>query len=113
MLISFLFIIAVGILAGILFHNSFSGQGFNAAEFNPLQMPAGFIAPMIAIYLLALVGFGVIMLHYVTRGIWRATVNSITVFDLTALDAVAASGRAAGSIGEGLTDALDFGVGGI
>jgi uncharacterized membrane protein YjgN (DUF898 family) len=112
-LIGFLFVIVVGILAGILFHNSFSGQDFDAAEFNPLEMPAGFIAPVIVIYLLALIGFGVIMLHYVTRGIWRAAVNSITVFNLAALDAVVASGRAAGSLGEGLTDALDFGGGGI
>jgi hypothetical protein len=38
-------------------------------------------------------------------------VNSVTVFNLEALDMATARGMAAGSLGEGLADALDFGGG--
>ncbi len=45
------------------------------------------------------------------RGIWQAATDSILVFNVATLDDVAARGAAAGSLGEGLADALDFGAG--
>jgi hypothetical protein len=62
-------------------------------------------------YLAVLTGLGVIKLCFLDRGIWAAAVNSVTVINIAALDAVAAQGRAADVVGEGLADALDFSPG--
>lgn len=62
-------------------------------------------------YILVALAMAVVMLQIVTRGIWELTVHSVTVFNLAALDAATARGAAAGSLGEGLADALDFGSG--
>lgn len=72
---------------------------------------AGGIAAFVILYLVILLGFSVIILQFVTRGIWQVAAESVTVFNLAALDSVAARGAAAGSLGEGLADALDFGAG--
>jgi hypothetical protein len=58
-----------------------------------------------------LVGLGAIKLHFFDRGVWAAAVNSLAVINMSALDAAVARGEAAGSVGEGLVDALDFGGG--
>jgi uncharacterized membrane protein YjgN (DUF898 family) len=71
------------------------------------------IAGLVLLYLFVLVGFGVIKLQFIDRGIWAAAVNSVTVTNLHALDGAVARGAPAGSIGEGLTDALDIGGGGV
>ena len=75
-------------------------------------MPPAEAFPLILIgYLGAALGLALIFLQVVTRGVWRLTVNSLTVFNLAALDAVAVRGAAASGVGEGLADALDFGGG--
>lgn len=62
-------------------------------------------------YIVALLVYAVIFLQFITRGVWELTVNSVSVFNIAALDAATARGMAAGSVGEGLADALDFGGG--
>ncbi|MDJ1157730.1 DUF898 family protein [Chelatococcus sp. SYSU_G07232] len=62
-----------------------------------------------AIYLLFLLGFGIIRRLYLERGLWAAAVASISIANLAALDDVAARGTPAGALGEGLADALDVG----
>jgi hypothetical protein len=71
------------------------------------------IVGVVLIYLLVLVGFGIIKLQLIDRGIWAAAANSIAVSNLSALDGAVARGTEAGSFGEGLTDALDIGGGGV
>jgi len=62
-------------------------------------------------YIVALLVYAVVFLQFITRGVWELTVNSVSVFNIAALDAATARGMAAGSVGEGLADALDFGGG--
>jgi uncharacterized membrane protein YjgN (DUF898 family) len=69
----------------------------------------GIIAALVLSYLFVLTCFGIIKLHFVDRGVWAAAAGSITVFNLSTLDGVVARGTAAGSVGEGLADALDVG----
>jgi uncharacterized membrane protein YjgN (DUF898 family) len=64
-----------------------------------------------AAYLLVLLGFGVLQRHFMGRGLWEVTVNTTAVHGLPALEAAEAAGAPAGSLGEGLADALDVGAG--
>jgi hypothetical protein len=48
--------------------------------------------------------------YFLDRGLWVAALSSITVVNLAAADGVTAAGEAAGSVGEGLADALDVGA---
>jgi hypothetical protein len=59
------------------------------------------------VFLVIVLGLGVLKRLFLDRGLWQAIVNSTTVFKLATLDSVAASGAPAGSLGEGLADALD------
>lgn len=98
----------IGIIAQIL------GEGFGFS-FEEMTMDGAPSVPvMIGIgvsYIVIAAAMAVVMLQFITRGIWELTVNSLTAFNLAALDAANARGAAAGSLGEGLADALDFGGG--
>lgn len=61
-------------------------------------------------YLAVLAAFGIAKRVFVDRGVWVAVVAATTVSGLAALDHVKAAGAAAGSLGEGLADALDVGA---
>jgi hypothetical protein len=45
---------------------------------------------------------------FVDRWLWAAVALPTTLLNLSALDLVAAAGEPAGSLGEGLADALDM-----
>jgi uncharacterized membrane protein YjgN (DUF898 family) len=62
-------------------------------------------------YLVVLLGFGVLQRHFLGRGLWDIAVNTTAVHGLPALEAAEAAGAPAGSLGEGLADALDVGAG--
>lgn len=91
--------------AAVVMKNQFEGLGTGT---EPGQLAA--IAVTAVIYLLVLVGFGIIKRVFVDRGVWAAVVQSTTVVGVSALDHVKAAGAAAGSLGEGLADALDVGA---
>jgi uncharacterized membrane protein YjgN (DUF898 family) len=61
-------------------------------------------------YLVFLLGLGVLKRYFVDRGLWVAVAISTTVVNLKAADHVTAAGEPAGSLGEGLADALDVGA---
>ncbi|MCB8820235.1 DUF898 domain-containing protein [Microvirga rosea] len=63
------------------------------------------------LYLVLLLGLGVIQRYFIGRGLWAVMVNSVSVANLPALDAAVAAGQPSGVLGEGLADALDFNVG--
>jgi uncharacterized membrane protein YjgN (DUF898 family) len=68
------------------------------------------IAAILLFYLLFLLGLGVLKRYFLDRGLWAAVAASTTVVNLSAADHVVAAGDAAGSLGEGLADALDLGA---
>ena len=49
--------------------------------------------------------------YFMARGLWAVLAASITVSNVSAIDAAVAAGDAASAFGEGLADALDFGGG--
>jgi hypothetical protein len=103
--------VATGVF-GILLQVGMQSAGVSFEDFKPLEPPpVGVMAILIGFYMIILLAMAVIMLQFVTRGIWQVTTDSIIVFNVAALDTVAARGAAAGSLGEGLADALDFGAG--
>jgi uncharacterized membrane protein YjgN (DUF898 family) len=63
------------------------------------------------VYLLLVLGMGVLQRYFFGRGLWVLVVNSTTIASLQVVDQVVAAGQASGSMGEGLADALDFNVG--
>jgi hypothetical protein len=63
------------------------------------------------VYLLLLLGMGVLQRYFFGRGLWVLVVSSATIANLQIVDQVVAAGQASGSLGEGLADALDFNVG--
>jgi uncharacterized membrane protein YjgN (DUF898 family) len=91
--------------AAVVMKDQFEGLGTGTA---PGQLAA--IAVTAVIYLLVLVGFGIVKRVFVDRGVWVAVVQSTVVVGVSALDHVKAAGTAAGSLGEGLADALDVGA---
>lgn len=98
----------MGIVLRILlegFDFSFDGMAEDGAPSIPIIIGFGLF------YLVIAMAMTIVTLQFITRGIWELTVNSVTVFNLAALDAANARGAAAGSLGEGLADALDFGGG--
>jgi uncharacterized membrane protein YjgN (DUF898 family) len=68
------------------------------------------IAAVLFLYLLFLLGIGVLKRYFLDRGLWVAVAASTAVVNLSAADHVVAAGEAAGSLGEGLADALDVGA---
>jgi uncharacterized membrane protein YjgN (DUF898 family) len=61
-----------------------------------------------AFYLLFLLGLGVLKRVFIDRWLWIAVALTTTIVNFSAADRVRAAGEAAGSLGEGLADALDM-----
>ncbi len=107
------FSVLVAILVAI-FAAAFQGafQNLNPERFqgvNPTTI--GLFVGTAILYLLLLLGMGVLQRYFFGRGLWVLAVNSATIASLQAVDQVVAAGQASGSMGEGLADALDFNVG--
>ena len=62
-----------------------------------------------AIYLLALVAFGVLARIYTLQRVWRRVIESCAVVNIAGAADVAAEGDSVSGFGEGLADGLDFG----
>ena len=60
--------------------------------------------------LLLLLGLSVLKRFFLDRGLWVAVAFTTTVVNLSAVDRVSPAGEPAGSLGEGLADALDMGA---
>ena len=107
------FAVIVAILVGI-FAAAFQGalQNLDAQNFQGLT-PAtvSFFMGGALVYLLLLLGMGVLQRYFFGRGLWVLAVSSVTIANLQVVDQVVAAGQASGSLGEGLADALDFNVG--
>jgi uncharacterized membrane protein YjgN (DUF898 family) len=107
------FAVFVAILVGI-FYVAFQGafQNLNPEKFQGLT-PASisFFVGSAIVYLLLLLGMGVLQRYFFGRGLWVLVVSSATIANLQIVDQVVAAGQASGSLGEGLADALDFNVG--
>jgi uncharacterized membrane protein YjgN (DUF898 family) len=73
--------------------------------------PGGFavIGIMVIAYLAFLLGIGVLKRHILDRGLWRLLAGTAALTNIAVLDEVLAVGEPAGSVGEGLADALDVG----
>jgi uncharacterized membrane protein YjgN (DUF898 family) len=109
-------------LIGALLGWGFIGAGFVGAVtqtfWQSLEgLKAGSVTPggiavivgFAILYLVFLLGVGVLKRYFLDRGLWVLLVGSATVLNFEALDHVAGQGEAAGSLGEGLADALDVG----
>ena len=98
----------------IIFLVTMDMMGFSLEDWNQgIMPPIPVIAVIVGFYIFALIGTAVIIQQFITRGLWQLASESLTVFNLEALDGAAARGGAASGLGEGLADALDFGGGGI
>jgi uncharacterized membrane protein YjgN (DUF898 family) len=109
---SICFLIGFALVAGVIAYSfsSFFAEALDALEeLSWASLSA--ILLMLAAYLIALLGLGVLQRYFLGRGLWAAIVTSTTVTNLQALDATVAAGQPAGVLGEGLADALDFNVG--
>ncbi|HJX27788.1 MAG TPA: DUF898 family protein [Thermoanaerobaculia bacterium] len=109
--------IAFSVLAAILvaiFAAAFRGafRNLNPESFQGIN-PAtiGVFVGTAIVYLLLVLGMGVLQRYFFGRGLWVLAVNSATIASLPAVDQVVAAGQASGSMGEGMADALDFNVG--
>lgn len=103
--------VTMGVL-GILLQVGMQSAGVSLEDLRPPQTPSvTMMAIMVGFYMISLLALGIVSLQFVTRGIWQAATDSILVFNVATLDDVAARGAAAGSVGEGLADALDFSAG--
>ena len=101
-------------VGAIIFQVALDSLGFSFEDLGQGGMPPiPLIALIVGFYILALIGMAVIFQQFVTRGLWQLATESLTVFNLEALDDAAARGGAASGVGEGLADALDFGGGGL
>jgi hypothetical protein len=60
-------------------------------------------------YVLAALGFGVVVRLYLRRDVWARVAATSIVHNLAAAENVTARGAAAGSLGEGFADSLDVG----
>ncbi|MDP8921187.1 MAG: YjgN family protein [Pseudomonadota bacterium] len=107
------FAVIVAILVGI-FAAAFQGalQNLDAQNFQGLTLATvSFFMGGALVYLLLLLGMGVLQRYFFGRGLWVLAVSSVTIGNLQVVDQVVAAGQASGSLGEGLADALDFNVG--
>jgi uncharacterized membrane protein YjgN (DUF898 family) len=59
-------------------------------------------------YVVAALAFGALMRIYLTRDLWERLAESATIRNLAAMDDVAAQGRMAGAVGEGLSGDIDI-----
>ena len=103
--------VAIGV-GGIIVQVAMDSVGFSFESLgNSETPPISVLALLIGFYILALVGFAIVNQTFITRGVWQLAVDSVTVFNLGALDDAVARGAAVSGLGEGLADALDFGGG--
>jgi uncharacterized membrane protein YjgN (DUF898 family) len=103
--------IAFAVVSGVIFAAAGDGlQGLKAglAGLNATSV-AGIVATL-ALYLAFLIGVSILKRYFLDRGLWAAVAASTTVINLKAADHVTAAGEPAGSLGEGLADALDVGA---
>jgi uncharacterized membrane protein YjgN (DUF898 family) len=80
----------------------------------PTASGPGWIAGIVSsfvYYIILLLGLDTIRKLFLDRGIWAAAACSVTVSNIAALDEAEAAGGPAGSVGEGMLDALDMGGG--
>lgn len=104
------FAVLVGIVAAVA--GTFLEDTVEALQNGEMDAATLSIGLLIAMaYLVFLLGFGVIQRYFFGRGLWAAIVTTTTVANLSSVDAVIAAGQPAGTLGEGLADALDFNVG--
>lgn len=103
--------VVVGMLAGLAFSlGMFERIAENPAAPVPIPVAVAGSVAVGLLYLLFALGFDVIRRLFLDRGIWAVSVNSVTLANREALDAVVATGGEVPSgFGEGLLDALDFG----
>jgi len=66
-------------------------------------------AALVAVYVIAALGYSTIHQATVRLGLWRCVVESVEIQGAAALDHVAAAGEPSSPIGEGLADALNVG----
>jgi uncharacterized membrane protein YjgN (DUF898 family) len=95
--------IAGGLMVGL--------QGFEAPMPETLG-PATIVGAAVGVvlYVAFLLGLDIIRRLFLDRGIWAAAADSVTLRNVEALESVTGTGATeAGSMGEGLLDALDMG----
>ena len=85
-------------------------KGLEAGLAGLTAASVGGIAVTIALYLAFLIGVSILKRYFLDRGLWVAVASSTTVVNLKSADHVPAAGAPAGSLGEGLADALDVGA---
>lgn len=86
--------------------------GLHAASIAP-QLKGSFSIWHVAVlfgYLAVILGYGVIQRYFLTYGLWRTYVRSLTIQGVDTLENIAALGTPASALGEGLADSLDIGA---
>jgi uncharacterized membrane protein YjgN (DUF898 family) len=110
--IAFALIVAIGAGITIFSFKDFFRAATQALDHNAMSETVVWVILMgVAVYLVLMLGLGVIQRYFLGRGLWVAVVSTTAVTNLHTLDAALAGGEASGTLGEGLADALDFGVG--
>ena len=99
------YLLVAGTLAGFVVYAA-RGALQGSAAGGPGAVGLGL---MVLAYLGFLAGFRAVKRRYLHLVLWGAMASSVSVHGLGALDEVVARGRPAGSLGEGLADALDVG----
>ena len=96
--------VAGGLFAGL--------QGLDVSRLEALSLPAAVLGGIVGVvvYVAFLLGLDIIRRLFLDRGIWAVAAHSVTLRNIEAVDSVAGTdAREAGSVGEGLLDALDMG----
>jgi uncharacterized membrane protein YjgN (DUF898 family) len=104
------FALAVGLVGAGLF--AAVGNTIEELRAGLTGVSAGSLAAIgltLLFYLVFLLGLGLLKRYFLDRGLWAAVVGSTAVLNLSSTDRAVAAGDAAGSLGEGLADALDVG----
>jgi uncharacterized membrane protein YjgN (DUF898 family) len=104
-LVTFLFVMIVGIVGGIGIGVIGGVIRSHATTFGEL----GAAATAIVVYVVFMLGTSVIYQVVVAAGMWRAGAKSAELSGTQALDNVRATGTASSALGEGLADALGVG----
>lgn len=107
MLAVFAFSAAVGIIAAMVV--AVAGVS-GAALLNMEDLGVASIVATGLFYVWALLSIGAIKRYFIERGLWRASVRTVSVTNLGSIEAAAAAGKPASGVGEGLADALDMGI---
>lgn len=107
-----LLVFAAIIGLAVLFLRTVMQEAFVAMQMGEFTWTAVSVVLVGALaYLAFFLSMGVIQRYFYGRGLWAAIVTTTTVSNLRSADAAIASGQPAGTVGEGLADALDFNVG--